>query len=274
MSQPRGLDPARLRALLRGEPFVKDLLVRDTVGSTNELLRELAAEGAPAGTVVLADAQTAGRGRLGRSWHSPPGLGLFVSILLRPTGPVEALTRWTLAAAVAACAACRTATSEAAVCISWPNDIIWQGRKVGGVLAELRSSAQATSELVLGTGLNVSHTLDDFPFELRSSAASLRLAAGDRVPSREILAALYLRELADVARLIEAGNWADVARRWEAMAPDAVGRPVRVLSHARGAPDYDGVSSGLDELGGLRVRRGDGTTVSARLAQSVRLRED
>jgi BirA family biotin operon repressor/biotin-[acetyl-CoA-carboxylase] ligase len=264
----RALDEKRLCLLLRGEPLVTRLVLRGSVGSTNDLLRALAAEGADEGTVVLAEQQTAGRGRLGRPWHSPHGMGLFLSVLFRPTEPVTELTRWTLGAAVAACEACRQLTG-ADVAITWPNDLVWRGRKLGGVLAEMRSAAGAATDLVVGTGLNVSQAASDFPDELSSSATSLRLAATGRVPEREELAAVYLRELAGIVQTLRDGAWSAVARRWENLAPTAFGQQVRVISQGGAADEYQGITSGLDEVGALRVRRVDGRVESVRLVESI-----
>jgi len=266
--QGKALDAKRLRSLLRGESFVRRLHLLGRVSSTNDRVRELAAEGAPAGTVVLAEQQTAGRGRLGRTWYSAEGLGLFVSVLLRPEGPVSELTRWTLGAAVAACEACRQ-IGGAEVSISWPNDLIWEGRKLGGVLAEMRSVAGSASDLVVGTGLNVGHGAADFPDELSSIATSLRLAAGGEAPERELLAAVYLREFGSVAATLGRDGWSGVAQHWERLAPGARGRRVGVVDRSGDGASYEGVTAGLDEVGGLRVRRGDGRVTSVRLVESV-----
>ena len=266
---PQGLDVRKLEGWLGAESIVARLIVLESVGSTNDFLRTLAREGAEEGTVVLADRQTAGRGRRGQPWHSPYGLGLYLSVLFYPRDPVDQLTRWTLAAAVAACEACRL-TTGVEIEIKWPNDLLWKGRKVGGVLAEVRSAAtDAPVELVLGTGFNVSHELSDFPDELSCRATSLRLASGGRVPERERLAADYLRALAAAVRELKDGSWRAVARRWERLAPGAFGQRVRVAAGPGRAPGYEGLTKGLDPVGGLRILRQDGRIVSLRLADSV-----
>ncbi len=178
------IDVRQLEELLRDEPFVARLVVQDSVGSTNDVLRRLALDGAPQGTVVLAEHQTRARGRLGRSWHSPRGLGLFVSTLLRPSAPAAELTRWTLAAAVAACRACREACARE-IAIKWPNDLVWGGRKLGGVLAEARGAGSDRSELIIGTGINVRHEPEDLPVESCGRATSLQQATGGTAPGRE-----------------------------------------------------------------------------------------
>ena len=169
---------------------------------------------------------------------------------------------------MAACEACRRLTG-AEVVIRWPNDLLWSGRKLGGVIAELRSAGNRARELVIGTGLNISHTEDDLPAELSGSATSLRLAAGGRAPRREQIAAAYLQGLARVVGELERGSWACVAQRWESLAPGAVGLAVRVRSRPAGEGGYDGVTAGLDETGALRVRRADGSLASVRQAESL-----
>jgi BirA family biotin operon repressor/biotin-[acetyl-CoA-carboxylase] ligase len=244
----------------------------DSVGSTNDLARELAAEGAPEGTVVIAERQTAGRGRRGRTWLSPRHLGLYVSVLFRPSAPAAEVTRWTLGASVAACEACRRLTG-AEVAIKWPNDLMWRERKLGGVLAEMRSTGGMPTDLVVGAGLNVGQRLGDFPDALSSSATSLRLAAGGTAPNRERLAAVYLRELAGIAGDLGRGDWSTVAGRWQRLSPGAIGQRVHVLAQGDEGREYEGVTSGLDEAGALLVRRPDGRIVKVRLAESVVPRE-
>jgi BirA family biotin operon repressor/biotin-[acetyl-CoA-carboxylase] ligase len=264
----RALDEECLRGLLRGEEFVQKLVLLDTVSSTNDIARDLAAEGAGEGTVVLAERQTAGRGRMGRFWDSPRGLGLYVSVLFRPPAPAVELTRWTLGAGVAACEACRQRTGTA-VEIEWPNDLVWSGKKLGGVLAEMRTAGEQPTHLVIGAGLNVGQDVADFPDELFSTATSLRLAGGGVAPQREPLVAAYLRELAGIARALGRDAWGAVAQRWEALAPRASGRRVRVTPRNGKESAYEGITMGVDDVGALRVRRPDGDIVSVRLAESV-----
>jgi BirA family biotin operon repressor/biotin-[acetyl-CoA-carboxylase] ligase len=264
------LRPERILRLLGDDSLVRELVVLETVDSTNEELRRRAALGASEGTVVAADRQTAGRGRLGRQWHSPPGCGLYVSILLRPAEPPATPGRWTLGAAVAAGEACR-ALSGIPVQVDWPNDLQHAGRKLGGVLADLRCGSGGAAELVLGTGINVTHEAGDFPEELRGTATSLALAAPGRAPEREDLAAAYLRALGSVIRLLQAGDWNEVARRWERLAPGAQGRRVRVRPPAghSGPGAYEGLTAGLDPTGALRVLRSDGSIAIVHAADGV-----
>jgi BirA family biotin operon repressor/biotin-[acetyl-CoA-carboxylase] ligase len=270
----RPLEQARLDELVRDNPLVRRVIVLDEVGSTNDVARRLAEEGDATGTVVLAEYQTAGRGRQGRSWHARHGLGLLLSVLLRPGRPVMELTRWTLGAAVAACEACGE-SSGAPVAIRWPNDLVSGGRKLGGVLAEVRARGPARHDLVLGLGLNVLQRAEDFPAELRPACTSLQqITAEGTVPSREVLAAAYLSHLAGVVEELERGSWSGVARRFESLASGLHGQKVRVLTPGDPARSYGGVTAGLDEVGAIRVRDASGVLRSVHLAESVRAEED
>ncbi len=217
---------------------------------------------------MVADHQSAGRGRRGRLWHSPPGLGLYVSVLLRPAAAVGEVTRWTLGAAVAACEACR-ALARCPAEIEWPNDLSVAGRKLGGILAELRSVGGATGEVVIGAGLNVHHGPGDWPEGLAGSAISLRQASRcGIVVEREVLAGVYLKGLGEIVSDLEQGRWDGVASRWEALAPGAHGLRVRT----RG--DACGVTAGLDASGALQVLAEDGRCLRVHDVESITVRED
>ena len=159
-----------------------------TCPSTNDLAKRLAREGSAEGTVVLAEEQTEGRGTKGRSWHSPRGLGLYASVILRPRR--ADLSLLPLAAGVACLEAIREATGLEAA-LEWPNDIVWKRRKLGGILCEGEFLGNALSFAVLGVGLNIGQRRDDFPAALRRTATSLRLALGQEVDRAALEAALF-----------------------------------------------------------------------------------
>ncbi|HEX5044050.1 MAG TPA: biotin--[acetyl-CoA-carboxylase] ligase [Candidatus Polarisedimenticolaceae bacterium] len=240
--------------------------VLERTSSTNDALRRLANGGAPEGTVVLAEEQSAGRGRLGTAWHSPRGSGLYLSVLFRPPGTAADATRFTLLSAVAACEAARGVGAES-VAIKWPNDLLWRGRKVAGTLAELRTSGAVVLELVVGTGFNVAQGEGDFPPELAGRAASLRMAAGGPV-DRERLFALYVTALLEGGKRLRAGKWEAVRARWSALAFAASGGRVRVLP-GRGAPPFEAVTEGIDATGALRVRDDGGALRTLSLGESL-----
>jgi BirA family biotin operon repressor/biotin-[acetyl-CoA-carboxylase] ligase len=197
-------------------------------------------------------------------------LGLYLSVLLRPEQPAAEVSRWTLGAAIAACRAC-IEISGCDVRIKWPNDLLHGGRKLGGVLAELRSASGRPRDLVLGVGLNVNQTEGHFPPELRQGATSLHLASGRGILEREPLAALLLARLGQVLGRLGRGEWGPVAAEWERLAPGARGARVRVVGGlgADAEAEFEGVTQGLDGDGALRVRRPDGEIVSVRVAESV-----
>ena len=241
------------------------MVVHEATTSTNDDAKALAREGAPDGTVVLAGRQTAGRGRLGREWHSAEGLGLYVSVLLRAEEPPDRLGRYALAAAVAACRASRALGAPGAG-IKWPNDVVVGRRKLAGILAELKSG-ESGRELVLGIGINVGHGTDDFPAELRETATSLALTGGAPVPTRETVAIALLDELGGEIGRLRAGDWDRVRDAFLAMAPAVSGSRVRLTSGERG------ITEGLDPTGALRVRVDRGI-VSVHAGESVAPAED
>ena len=147
------------------------------VDSTNDEAMALAARGALEGTVVIADAQERGRGRMGRSWTSPPGVGVYLSVILRPAIPPHDTPSLTLLGAVAVAEAIEEVVGLAAG-VKWPNDLIVRGRKVGGILGEVAAETSHLHYVVLGIGINVNQTEAPFEGELRHTATSLRIETG------------------------------------------------------------------------------------------------
>ena len=244
---------------------MRGISVLQSTDSTNDDVRRLAASGAPEGTVVIASSQSAGRGRLGRSWASPDRLGLYLSLLLRPHEPQEQIGRYALAAAVAVAEAARSFAGDRVV-LKWPNDVMADGRKLAGILAELRQGSSG-AELVLGVGLNVDQREEDFPDELGGRATSLRLLRDGAGLDREGVAAEVLRSLASVFLQLRTEGWPGVAERFLRYAPDATGRRVLVPSGAVG------VTCGLDASGALRIETAGGI-VLAHASESVTLLEE
>ncbi len=243
-------------------------MVADSLTSTNDEARRLAGEGAPEGTLVLANSQSAGRGRHGRRWLSAPGLGLYVSVVLRPRDPIERITRWTLGASVAACEACRAAGRP--VAIEWPNDLVHGSRKLAGILAEVRSAGRAPSDLVIGVGINVHHREADLPPAMAGRATSLHLIGGGGILERERLAVDYLERLAGIASELRTGGWPRIAARWEALAPGSWGCRGRVLAGPteQAGEGFVGVTRGLDPDGALVVQDETGRTRVVRMVES------
>jgi BirA family biotin operon repressor/biotin-[acetyl-CoA-carboxylase] ligase len=220
--------------------------------------------------VVVAESQTSGRGRLRREWFSPPGLGIYLSVLLRPVLPAKESTRWTIASALAACEACRE-TSGVPVVIKWPNDLCHEGRKLGGTLVELRSAGAVTREIIIGTGINVNHSMNDFPPPLADRATSLRVAGGGAQVDRADLTAGYLARLARRADQLDRGRWEEIREAWKGLAPGATGARVQVRpsSSTDRGEGYTGTTCGIDEAGALRVETGEGRFVTVHDGERV-----
>ncbi|MEX0993857.1 MAG: biotin--[acetyl-CoA-carboxylase] ligase [Solirubrobacterales bacterium] len=214
-----------------------------TIGSTNDRARELAAAGAPDRTVLVADRQTAGRGRQGRTWVAPPGHSLTFSLLVRTED--DQLRDLPIVAAVAVCEACeRIAGVEAQ--IKWPNDVWIERRKVAGILIEARPQE---SWAVVGVGVNVNTSEDEFPPELRESATSLAIASGSEVSRDELLDAMFERLTGLLDERPEAAL--DAYRTRDALFD-------RQIEWSSGA----GTAKGIDERGNLVVFTGEGKRVA------------
>ena len=157
-----------------------------SVKSTNDIAAGMAQSGEPEGTIVTAEEQTRGRGRLGRSWHSPPGCGIYVSIILRPKFKPELAPGLAVMTALAL-AETISEVSKGETKIKWPNDILIGGRKAAGILTELSAEKNRVDYVVIGVGVNVNHKADDFPPELSSIATSLRVANRRKVGRVDLL---------------------------------------------------------------------------------------
>lgn len=221
------------------------------VTSTNDIAAEHGARGAAEGLVVIAESQSAGRGRFSRTWHSPPGSGLYVSVLLRPATDVARLL--TLAGGVALCEAVRESTGFAAV-IKWPNDLLAPAgrRKLAGILVEGSATGRRVEYVVFGFGLNIRGSA--YPPELRGRATSLEEELGRAVDAESVLA-FCLETLARRYGDLREGRQAAVLSRWSELSPDARGTRIEWTREAR---VVRGVSAGIDEDGALLARTEQG----------------
>ncbi len=204
---PDRLQQDRILHLLGNHPWAPLVQVLDTVDSTNNLLKRLAQEGAPQGTVAIADCQTGGRGRMGRQFDSPPGSSIYLSALLRPGCPPDRLMSLTAQAAVAVARAVRTACGAEPE-IKWVNDLVLGGRKICGILTEMTLEAESAlvNYAVIGVGVNCNRT--EFPPELASIAGSLLTQTG-RPVDRCALAAAMVEELSR----LPGADWLEDYRR-------------------------------------------------------------
>ena len=244
-----------LSVLPPDHPWGQNLIFFESIDSTNTAARELAKQGAPSGTVLIADRQTGGRGRMGRSFHSPGGLGLYFSLILRPECRAAELMHLTCAVAVAACDAVEKAVGLHPG-IKWTNDLVHGRQKLGGILTELGLKADGTVDYaIIGIGINCCHRPEDFPEEIRPIAASLSMVTG-KPADRSRLAAALMESLWAMDRALLTGKDSMMKRyRKNCITLGQEISLVRADGVVRHAKALD-----VDIDGGLVVRFADGHT--------------
>ncbi|MCB9555450.1 MAG: biotin--[acetyl-CoA-carboxylase] ligase [Deltaproteobacteria bacterium] len=260
---PDDLQPLRVRAALTTRRLGHEYLFVDQLDSTNSYLTRAAAEGAEDGTVVVAGKQTAGRGRLGRRWYSGKD-NLCFSALFRPQLAPSAASTLTLASAVAVAETVEHYL-QAQPLVKWPNDVLWRGRKLCGILLELGAEVERVLYVVVGIGLNVNARR--FPAEIEGVATSLAQVAGRRFSRAEVLLTLLERLEHWVDRNLSEGA-KPVIERWLDFAP-WIGEQVTVR---QGAEQVSVKALGLTPSGGLQIRRADGS-IGELLAGDLLLKE-
>ena len=239
-----------LNTLPENFPWKHSIQYFPTIDSTNTRAKLLAAQGAPHGTVLIAGHQSGGRGRMGRSFHSPEGMGIYLSVILRPDCPATDLMHLTCAAGVAMCDAVQAAAGFRPG-IKWTNDLIWGKRKLGGILTELSLKPDGTADFaVVGIGINCCQQPEDFPEEIRDIAASLSMVSGQPVAPATLAAAMVM-QLQNMAETLFDGTWIP---RYTADCV-TVGREISIV---RGDTVRHGSAFGVDPEGALLVRFADG----------------
>jgi BirA family transcriptional regulator, biotin operon repressor / biotin---[acetyl-CoA-carboxylase] ligase len=236
---------------LRSEMPDRRIEWQDVIDSTMAAASRLADAGAPSGTVVGAEEQSAGRGRHGRSWHSEPGSGLYVSIILRRKFTPASLPVVTLALGLAAQEAILKATNLACD-LRWPNDVLIQSKKCAGILTQLEGSTHA-SAIIAGIGINVNHF--SFPSELNAIATSLRIVSG-RTQSRERLLVELLASVDTYCDLLETQGRGPIIEMFARASSYVSGRRVYV---DQDGSQLRGTTAGLNDSGFLMLRGDDGT---------------
>ena len=250
---PDVLLPQLLRPRLRTDRLGRTLYHFYSVDSTNEFALRLIAHrrNVPDGTLILAESQTAGRGRMGRNWYSELEAGLYLSLVLRPQISPSLAPLFTLGCAVALQKSVERQTGLAAD-IKWPNDLLVEGKKVAGILAEIQADLDRIHVLVIGVGLNVNHST--LPDELTDRATSLRLASG-HIQSRMEILLDFLEQFEGLIERFHAGGPEVIVSEWTRHSSFAVGRRVQI---GDGQRVIEGVTKGLNPFGALRVETKDG----------------
>ncbi len=232
----------------------KNLICLDSVDSTNDYIKKLAEEGAPHGTLAVADYQSGGKGRRGRSWVTPHGTAIAMSILVRPTLAPEKASMMTLVAGMAVAKSVREVTGLD-VKIKWPNDVVINGKKISGTLTEMSMELGAIHYIVIGTGINANVT--EFPDEIRDVATSLILEKGKKVDRAAIICA-HMEAFEDFYdRFMKYGDMTLLREDYQELLANQ-NQQVRVLEPGN---EYTGTARGIDELGQLLVEKEDGSLV-------------
>lgn len=233
----------------------RKVLAFDCVTSTNEVARKLGKEGYPEGTLVLAEEQSAGKGRYERSWFSPPHKGLWFSMILRPQTQHDKVSLLTLLAGLATAMAVEQ-TLQLAPTIKWPNDLLLDGQKFCGILAEGEFVGNRVAFIVLGIGVNVNQKMHHFPEELQLKATSLRIKTG-RPVGRAALLSRILTSFEELYSNFIKGDHAAAIRAWETRCPGIAKKAeIRIDNRV-----MEGVFEGIDRLGRARLRLSNGELV-------------
>jgi BirA family biotin operon repressor/biotin-[acetyl-CoA-carboxylase] ligase len=259
-----GLRPGELAAALRTGRLGRAVRHLSRVDSTNREAERWAAEGAPEGALVLAEEQTAGRGRLGRTWADLPGRSLLLSLLLRPPLPAAETPPLTFAAAVALAEALARWVPSRDLELKWPNDVLLGGRKVAGILLEMRSEGQRTEYVILGVGVNVEGRSADYPAEVRALGTTVAEWASPAPRRFDVLCA-FLEAFESAYDAYLASGLSALLPRWNRWSR-LDGQPVRVQT-PRGL--VEGRALGLGPTGSLRVDPGGGREVQEVFAGDV-----
>ncbi len=251
VSLPDYLNAEGIRRHLHTNVIGKNLIVLDSVGSTNDYLKKLGEEGCPNGTVVAAREQTRGKGRLGRVWQTKKDDGVAFSVLLRPNFAPSEVSPITPLAGLAVCKAIREYTGLDCM-IKWPNDIIVGRKKIAGILTEMSAEFDAVDYVITGIGINVEHTM--FPEEIAYKATSILLETGRHIDKNELLSCVlsYLENEFSLNNLELTPN---AVNEYSSMCATIN----RNVSFRRGTRTINGVAVGIESNGELKVMLSDGT---------------
>ncbi len=251
---PDSISKIELESRMHTKWAGRNLFCLDTVDSTNDYIKKLAEDGAPHGTLAVADYQSGGKGRRGRSWVTPHGTAIAMSILVRPTLAPEKASMMTLVAGMAVARSVKEVTGLD-VKIKWPNDVVIDGKKISGTLTEMSMELGAIHYIVIGTGINANVT--EFPDEIKDTATSLILEKGEKVDRAAIICA-YMEAFEDFYdRFMEYGDMTLLREDYQELLVNQ-DKAVRVLEPGH---EYTGIARGIDEMGQLLVEKEDGSVV-------------
>lgn len=255
---PDILNGHEIRYNLNTQILGREVHYLESIDSTNNYAKRIASLGCEDGTLVVADLQTAGRGRLGRTWDSKPGKGIWMSIVLKPLITPAEIQIITLAASVAVVSGLMK-TVDIVCGIKWPNDILLEGKKVCGILTEMNSEQDRVNHVVIGIGLNVNNDIEDFHGDLRKNATSLKIYSefsgiSNKMLRRSDIIKSILEEMEKAYNLIRKGETKNIINKWREYSV-ILGEEIRVISGNR---EYTGVAQDITDHGKLVVKDIDG----------------
>ncbi len=269
ISQP-DLSIESIRNALSKEPYKigSDLIFYDTIGSTNTVSAEFALKGCKEGTVIIADEQTTGKGRLGRKWISPTGKNLYMSIILRPPISTRGATILTIMSAVACCIALRNITSLP-VMIKWPNDLMVGYKKIGGILTEIKADIDKITYAIIGIGININLDIEDLPQDVREIATSIKDLTGREFSRTEAIIEV-LREMQKWYDTLLSNGKGEIISYWQDLS-STIGKKVKatIFNNA-----YIGIAEAIDNEGLLILRLQDNTYMKIDAGDIAMLRDE
>ena len=254
VDSPDVMTKEELASLMKTRWAGRNILYYDVTDSTNLRIKQAGDEGAPHGTLAVADRQTAGRGRRGRTWESPAGSSIYMSILLRPEIAPNKASMLTLVMALSVVEGIQECIgNDRDIQIKWPNDIIINGKKLAGILTEMSSQIDYINHVTVGVGINVNTT--DFPKEIAQTATSLRIECGHTVKRAPVIAAVMEWWEENYETFLETEDLSGLLDRYNALLVNC-DRDVQII----GAKEtYQAHAIGIDHTGELIVRREDGS---------------
>lgn len=252
---PDLLLPSEIQIGLDTEIVGAEMHYRPSVDSTNHIAKALAYHDASDGTIVVAEEQTFGKGRRERNFYSPRGKGIWFSVVLRPKMLPKDAPKLTLMAAVAVAEALNRFNLKPE--IKWPNDLLFDGRKIVGILTEMTGEIGRIAYVVVGVGINVNIARDEFPEELQAVAASLSEMSGGEELSRVKIFRAVLEEFDKLYREVNENGFGEILNRWRRYNV-TLGKKVRVIAAVEGGENFDGTAVDINEDGALVVETADG----------------
>lgn len=250
---PDKVNAANIKKHLNTQTYGQTIHYYETLESTQFIAHDESQNGAQDGTLIISEEQTLGKGRMSRPWNSTFGKGIWMSLIVRPNLAPHQAPQMTLVAAVAVTRAIEEITGIHPD-IKWPNDILINGKKVTGILTELQADPDRVKAIILGIGINVNQSPDDFPVELSTIATSLKIALGSEV-NRSKLIAKVLEFLEQYTKIYEMHGFAPIKLLWEGYS-NTVGKRIRAVMLNE---VLDGTAIGISDEGLLKIRLEDGT---------------